>query len=79
MPITDKNIQHVKSKYETIADCLTEKERRLWAPSEAISHGYGGASLVSKAMKMSKLFLDSSLPGDSAGYASPIPPPGNNF
>ncbi len=54
MPITDENIQLVKRKYDAIADCLTEKGRRLWAASEAISHGYGGASLVSKAMKMSR-------------------------
>jgi len=60
MPITDENIQLVKRKYDAIADCLTEKGRRLWAAPEAISHGYGGASLISKAMKMSKLFLDSS-------------------
>ena len=54
MQITDENINLVKSKYEAIADCLTEKGRRLWAASEAISYGYGGASLVSKAMKMSR-------------------------
>lgn len=54
MQITDENIQLVKRKYEAIADCLTEKGRRLWAASEAISYGYGGASLVARAMKMSR-------------------------
>src|SRR3990172_11540188 len=54
MQITDEIIQLVKRKYEAIADCLTEKGRRLWAASEAISYGYGGASLVAQAMKMSR-------------------------
>ena len=58
MQITDENIQIVKRKYDAIADCLTEKGRRLWSASEAISYGYGGASLVSQ---MFNLFLDSSL------------------
>lgn len=54
MQITDKNIQIVKRKYDAIFDCLTEKGRRLWAASEAISYGYGGASLVSQATKISR-------------------------
>lgn len=54
MKITDENIQIVKRKYDAIADCLTEKGRRLWSASEAISYGYGGASLVSQAVKMSR-------------------------
>src|SRR3989344_180772 len=54
MQIIDKNIQIIKGKYEAIFDCLTEKGRRLWAASEAISYGYGGASLVSQAIKMSR-------------------------
>ena len=41
MQITDENIQIVKRKYDAIADCLTEKGRRLWSASEAISYGYG--------------------------------------
>ena len=54
MQNTNKNIQIVKRKYNAIVDCLTEKGRRLWAASEAISFGYGGASLVSQAIKMSR-------------------------
>ena len=54
MQIIDKNIQIIKGKYEAIFDCLTEKGRRLWAASEAISYGYGGTSLVSQAIKMSR-------------------------
>lgn len=44
----------VKLKYDAIADCLSEKGRRLWAASEAISYGYGGSSLVSKATNISR-------------------------
>src|ERR1700733_9574302 len=54
MQITDDTILLVRRKYDAIADCLTEKGRRLWAASEAISLGYGGASLVSKAIVMSR-------------------------
>lgn len=54
MKISEANILLVKCKYGAIKDCLTEKGRRLWAASEAISFKYGGVRLVSMATKMSR-------------------------
>ena len=44
----------IKVKYDAIIDCLTEKGKRLWAASEALSCGYGGVSLVAAATKLSR-------------------------
>lgn len=41
-------------KYESLIDCLTEKGRRLWAASEALSYGRGGISLVALATNLSR-------------------------
>ena len=54
MKISAAHVNLVKRKYDAIADCLTEKGRRLWAASEAISLKYGGVRLVSIATKMSR-------------------------
>lgn len=51
---TSLHIQTITHKYDAIADCLSEKGRRLWAAAEALSYGYGGVSLVSKATKISR-------------------------
>ena len=47
-------IKTIRGKYEILDSCLSEKGRRLWAASEAISLGRGGPSLVSKARKISR-------------------------
>ena len=54
MQNASEHIEIIKRKYAAIIDCLTEKGRRLWAASEALSYGYGGASLVSKATCLSR-------------------------
>ena len=54
MRISDEHLQRIQRKYEAVADCLTEKGRRLWAAAEAISYGHGGSTLVSKAIKISR-------------------------
>jgi hypothetical protein len=53
MATTQAQIDVVKSKYTALKSRLSEKDRRLWAATEAISHGYGGISLVSKATGIS--------------------------
>ena len=46
-------IQKIHDRYLAVRDSLNERERRLWAASEASRIGYGGISLVSKALHMS--------------------------
>ncbi len=46
--------QYLHETYSRIADALSEKSRRLLAASEAISFGYGGVSVVSRATGLSR-------------------------
>lgn len=45
---------HLRETYNRIAVTLSEQSRRLWAASEAITLGYGGVSIVSKATGLSR-------------------------
>ena len=52
--MTSTLIKSIQEKYNVIASCLSEKGKRLWAASEAISFGRGGPTLVSKATHISR-------------------------
>ena len=54
MKVTEELIDAVEKKFAAIADCLTEKGRRLWSAAEALSYGHGGVLLVSKATNISR-------------------------
>jgi hypothetical protein len=43
----------IARKYQTLRPELNERQRRLWAASEAIALGYGGVSLVARATGLS--------------------------
>lgn len=47
-------ISVIQLKYESLIDCLTEKGRRLWAASEALSHERVEISLVASATNLSR-------------------------
>jgi transposase len=53
MLATPNNIDIVRCKFEALEDCLTEKGRRLWAATEAMSYGRGGIHLICKATGIS--------------------------
>ena len=44
----------IQSKYQKIGPCLNEKNRRLWAATEAKALGRGGISLVHQATGISR-------------------------
>ena len=46
-------IEAIKKKYISIAFCLNEMGRRLWAGAEATALGYGGIAIVVEATGMS--------------------------
>jgi hypothetical protein len=54
MKVSEEMIIAVKRKFEAVADCLTEKGRRLWTAAEALSYGHGGILLVNKATNISR-------------------------
>jgi hypothetical protein len=47
------SVNILREKFEVLAPCLTEKARRIWAATEALSHGRGGVALVCKATGIS--------------------------
>jgi hypothetical protein len=44
----------IKENYLRIKPILNERQKRLWAASEAISLGYGGVSILQKATNLSR-------------------------
>ena len=42
-------ITNVATKYKRLQNSLSEKARRYWAATEAMSYGHGGIGLVSQA------------------------------
>jgi hypothetical protein len=70
MKVTDELIDVVKQKFIAIADCLTEKGRRLWSASEALSYGHGGILLVSKATNISRTTIHQGIKEIRFGPAS---------
>ena len=44
----------IEQKYKRLSTKLTERQRRLWAATEAMALGRGGISLVSRATKLSR-------------------------
>ena len=63
-------IQIIRGKYEVLDSCLSEKGRRLWAASEAISLERGGPSLVSKATKISRTTIHKGIEEIGKGIVS---------
>jgi hypothetical protein len=46
-------IQSIRQKYDAVQEVLHERGRRIWAASESLQLGWGGISLVEKAIGMS--------------------------
>src|SRR5262249_33394030 len=44
----------IRQRFEGLASTLDERQRRLWAATEARSWGYGGVSLVSRSTGISR-------------------------
>jgi transposase len=48
----------IRQKFMTLASCLNERGRRLWAATEAKPLGYGGISLVARATGISRRAIE---------------------
>ena len=57
MAINEHDIRKIQEKYSSIKDCLSEKGRRIWAVVEATAYGYGGSTMLCKALAMSTATL----------------------
>lgn len=50
-------LSELETKYSHLSGHLNERSRRIWAATEALAIGYGGASLVSKATGISRVTI----------------------
>ncbi len=53
--------EEIKQRYERIAGDLTERTRRLFAANEALSLGWGGISVVSRATGLSRQVISAGM------------------
>src|SRR5438445_4571151 len=57
----------IAERWESMRGCLDERQRRLWAASEARSHGRGGLSAVCRVTGMAQTTVRRGLRGLDAG------------
>jgi transposase len=50
----EKQVERIRHKYTALAPLLNERTRRCWAATEAQALGYGGISVVAKALGMAR-------------------------
>ena len=48
----------IATKYQALSGVLTERQRRLWAASEAESLGHGGVAIVFRATGISRVTIN---------------------
>jgi hypothetical protein len=71
--MTDANIiEWIREKYEALRPLLTERSRRLWAATEAVSLGRGGVAAVMTATGMSSATVNKGR-GELRGPDDPLP------
>src|SRR6266851_1024495 len=53
--------EEIKQRYERLTGELTERTRRLYAANEALSLGWGGISVVSRATGLSRQVISAGI------------------
>ena len=71
MVIFQSQIANLRYKYKALESCLTEKGRRLWAATEALSYGRGGISLVCQATGISNATVHKGIK-EITGLSTPV-------
>ena len=59
----------IRAKYEALAPVLTERSRRLWAATEAMSLGHGGIAVVIRATGISRSTISRGIQELASGEA----------
>ena len=49
----EQSIREIQARYRAVDHSLNERQRRLWAATEALKRGRGGIAQVSKALRIS--------------------------
>ncbi|MCZ6825654.1 MAG: ISAzo13 family transposase [Gemmatimonadetes bacterium] len=64
----------VHQKYAALSGSLTERSRRLWAATEAMSLGHGGIALVERATGISRSTITRGIREVESGASAELPP-----
>jgi hypothetical protein len=67
-------IQSIRQKYDAVQEVLHERGRRVWAASEALQLGWGGISLIEKAIGLSHTTIRRGLREIQSGKAKKLSP-----
>ncbi len=68
------DVDTVRSKYAVLSLALTERSRRLWAATEAMSLGHGGIALVERATGISRSTISRGIQEVRSGQSDELPP-----
>ena len=63
-------VKIILKKYKVLGSFLSEKGKRLWAATEAISIGRGGPTIVSKATNISRTTIHKGIEEINSGVPS---------
>lgn len=70
----DNTEASIRLRFQQLLPTLDERQRRLWAATEAGALGYGGVSLVARATGVSRRAIHAGLAELAAGVANSLPP-----
>jgi hypothetical protein len=65
----DDALRDLHARYQQSSRSMNERERRLWAATEAMKLGRGGITIVSKALRMSRSTIRRGIEDLAAGPA----------
>ena len=68
------DVTTVRKKYSALSGALTERSRRLWAATEAMSLGHGGIALVERATGISRSTITRGIREVESGVSDELPP-----
>ena len=68
------DVTTVRKKYSALSGALTERSRRLWAATEAMSLGHGGIALVERATGISRSTITRGIWEVESGVSDELPP-----
>ena len=71
----DEDEFRIAEKYEALRDVMDEQVRRLWAATEARALGYGGVSVVARAVGLTRPTIAAGMKelGDARGLVPMAP------
>ena len=67
----EQSIREIQARYRAVDHSLNERQRRLWAATEAMQRGRGGIAVVSKALRISPNTIKRGIEEIKSGQGDP--------